>query len=191
VCGRFSLQVPQDDLVEVFDVPPLAVALESRPNVCPGQDVLVVGEDRRGRRMGLMRWGFVAPGGRPYINARGETVHRTPSFRAAFHRRRCLVPADGFYEWQAGPRGKVPFVFRPSGGGVLALAAIWEEGALAILTVEANQDVAPVHHRMPVLVEAGGYTAWLTGDATSQEVLGLIRPAPEGALVAQPASLGG
>jgi len=186
VCGRFTLAASQEELVEVFEVPPLDVALAPRYNVAPGQDALVVAEDRRGRRMGMLRWGLVparAQGGAsPHVNARAETVATTPSFRAAFRSRRCLVPADGFYEWQRGPGGNVPWLFRPAAGGVLALAAVWEEGAFAVLTVDAGPDVADVHHRMPVVVPPRGFAAWLDRATPVEAVKSLLRPLPPGAL---------
>lgn len=192
MCGRFTLATPQDELVEVFDVPPLDAVLVPRYNVAPGQDVLVVAQDRRGRRMGMLRWGLASRDGGErssrHVNARAETVARTPAFRAAFRSRRCLVPADGFYEWRRSAGGKVPWLFRPAAGGVLALAAVWERGAFAVLTVDANADVAPVHHRMPVVVPPAGFAAWLDGDAPLDAAAALLRPLPAGALRAHQVS---
>jgi len=197
VCGRFTLAVPGEELVEIFSVPLPDFEIRARFNVAPGQDVLVVGEDRRGRRMGRLRWGLV-PAGRhepsnPFVNARGETLARTPSFRDAFHRRRCLVPADGFYEWRRGAGGG-PFLFRPVLGGVLALAAVWEHweapghpprDGLALVTVAANADVAPVHDRMPALVSHADVPLWLDRSASSERLQTLLVPAPAGSLRAQ------
>ncbi|NJD19030.1 MAG: SOS response-associated peptidase, partial [Gemmatimonadetes bacterium] len=169
--------------------------------VAPGQDALVVGEDRRGRRMGRLRWGLVparAPqADRPFVNARGESVLRTPSFREAFLHRRCLVPADGFYEWHRDEWGKTPFLFRPAAGGLLALAAVWErwEGTghpprdgFAVLTVAASDDVAPVHHRMPVLVAPDRFALWLDRSSTPERLRELLEPAPAGTLRAHAVS---
>lgn len=195
MCGRFTLAAPSEELVEVFGVPPLDVALPPRFNVAPGQDALVVGEDRRGRRMGMLRWGLVpawAPEpGKPFVNARAETVRRTRSFREALLHRRCLVPADGFYEWHRDEWGKTPYLFRPAAGGILAFAAIWErwEGVgqpardgFVILTVAANEDVSPVHHRMPVLVAPSHFGLWLDRDAGPEELRAVLAPAPTGTL---------
>lgn len=195
MCGRFTLAAPSEELVEVFSVPPLDAALRPRFNVAPGQDALVVGEDRRGRRMGMLRWGLVpawAPEpGKPFVNARSESVGRTRSFREAFLRRRCLVPADGFYEWRRDDRGKTPFLFRPGAGGILAFAAVWErwQGAgqpardgFAILTVAAGDDVAPVHDRMPVLVAPSRFALWLDRESAPEDLRGLLVPAPPGTL---------
>lgn len=195
MCGRYTLATPQAALVEVFVVPALEWAPAPRYNVAPGQDALVVGEDRHGRRMGLLRWGLVPSWsdrpGSGFVNARGETVGETPSFRDAFVSRRCLVPADGFYEWHRGEAGKTPFLFRPASGGVMALAGIWEHweqpgheprDGFAILTVGANQDVAAVHDRMPVVVAPEDMGTWLGRDASLEEVYALIRPLPPGSL---------
>ncbi|MDP2956314.1 MAG: SOS response-associated peptidase [Longimicrobiales bacterium] len=201
MCGRFSLATAPEELVEVFDVPPLDFEVGPRFNVAPGQDALVVGEDRRGRRMGMLRWGLIpswskAPG-TGFVNARGESVERTPSFRDAFLHRRCLVPADGFYEWRSDEGGESPFLFRPAVGGVLALAAVWErwEGpghpplnAFAVLTVAASADVAPVHHRMPVLVDPTRFSDWLDRATPLERVHELIAPAATGTLTFHPVS---
>jgi putative SOS response-associated peptidase YedK len=194
VCGRFTLAVPGDELVEVFSVPLPDFDIVPRFNVAPGQDVLVVGEDRRGRRMGRLRWGLV-PAGRgepsnPLVNARGETLARTPSFRGAFLHRRCLVPADGFYEWRRGAGGS-PFLFRPVQGSLLAFAAVWEHweapgrpprDGLALVTVAANADVAPVHDRMPALVSRADVPLWLDRSASPERLQALLAPAPAGTL---------
>lgn len=194
MCGRFTLAAPGEDLVEVFSVPLPDFEIRPRWNVAPGQDALVVGEDRRGRRAGKLRWGFVPaeapPPRRPLVNARGETVARTPSFREAFRRRRCLVPADGFYEWRRGAGGN-PFLFRPAAGGLLAFAGVWEHregagrgprGGFAIITVAANEDVAPVHDRMPALLRPSDFGLWLDRETPGARLQALLAPAPAGTL---------
>ena len=195
MCGRFTLAAPSEELVEVFSVPVPDFDLRPRYNVAPGQDALVVGEDRRGRRMGTLRWGLVPAGareaGKPFANARAETVGRTPSFRGAFLQRRCLVPADGFYEWRRQAGGKTPFVFRPVVGGILALAAVWERwevsghpprDGFALVTVAANEDVAPVHHRMPALVAPADFHLWLDRSSRPERLQELLVPAQAGTL---------
>jgi putative SOS response-associated peptidase YedK len=170
-------------------------AWEGRYNVAPGQEAPVVAEDRQGRRMGLLCWGLVPSWaddpGRPFVNARAETAHRTRSFREAFARRRCLVPADGFYEWLRDQGGKRPFWLHPSGGGVLALAGIWERWdrpgraarhGFAILTVDANEDVAPIHDRMPLVVLPSEWDPWLAADTPLDRLTRIVRPLRPGAL---------
>jgi putative SOS response-associated peptidase YedK len=195
MCGRYTLAAPADELVEVFDVPQPTFDLVPRYNIAPGQDVPVVGEDRGGRRIGLLRWGLLParPGSpsRILVNARGESADRAPPFRDAFARRRLLVPADGFYEWRTEDGVKVPYWFHPKEGGLLAFAAIWErhgegEGAaegFAILTVAANADVRPVHDRMPLIVPATARASWLSGDTARDVLRRIVSPAPAGTLV--------
>lgn len=201
MCGRYTLATAAGELVEVFDVPPVPFTWARRYNVAPGQEAPVVARDRQGRRMGLLPWGFVPAWaddtGRPFINARAERAHETPSFRDAFAHRRCLVPADGFYEWRRDQGGKRPFWFHPVAGGVLALAGIWERWdrpgrapryGFAILTVDASEDVRGVHDRMPLLVAPGDRDLWLDAAASPQELTRLIKPAPDGILEAREVS---
>lgn len=186
MCGRYTLTAVADELVETFDVPSLELEYRPRYNVAPGQDCPIVAADRRGRRMGLMRWGFEpqrppsAKGG--WINARAESVMRRASFGEAFHRRRCLVPADGFYEWRRDDGGKTPFWFHLPDGGIFSFAGIWEGRTFAILTTEANEDVRTVHDRMPVLVAPGDRGAWLDRETPASELLRIMAPSPAGTL---------
>lgn len=196
MCGRYTLAAPADELVEVFDVPALDFEVSPRYNLAPGQDAPVVGEDRHGRRIGLLRWGFVAerPGApaRTFVNARGESADRTPAFRDAFAHRRLLVPADGFYEWRAEGGQKVPYWFHPAGPELLSFAALWtrpqggegdDPGGFAILTVGANDDVRPVHDRMPLIVPASERGHWLARDTARDVLRRIVAPAPAGTLV--------
>jgi putative SOS response-associated peptidase YedK len=200
MCGRYTLAAPSAELIEAFDVPDLEFDYHPRYNIAPGQEAPVVAEDRRGRRMGLLAWGFVPAGrgdrGRPFVNARSETVATKRSFAEAFAQRRCLVPADGFYEWRrAGAEGDsgradaVPFWVHPVGGGLLSLAAIWEtwRGAggerhhgFAILTADANAEVRPIHDRMPVVIAAEDRGVWLARGASREQVESLLRSSPDG-----------
>jgi putative SOS response-associated peptidase YedK len=175
MCGRYSLTTPVEALRSLFH-------FEQRPNlgprynIAPTQDAPVVIEDN-GRRLVTMRWGLVPffakdPGiGNRLINARSETAARLPAFRAAFRRRRCLVPADGFYEWRKDGKTKQPFRIVRKDHGPFAMAGLWErwdrdggEGELlsfTILTTDANALVAPLHDRMPVILPEAGHAAWL------------------------------
>jgi len=196
VCGRYTLTSDAQEVVEAFDVPPLSFEHHPRYNIAPGQEAPVCATDLRGRRIGLMRWGLVPSwadeprGG--FINARGETVGRTPSFRDAFLRRRCLVPGDGFYEWRRSARGKVPYYFRPASDLLVSFAGIWERWArpgaeprfgFAILTTEANEEVASIHHRMPVVIPPDSRLAWLDPDTSPEDLSALIRAAPSGTFI--------
>lgn len=188
MCGRYTIAAPPEELLEVFDVPDLGFDHRPRYNVAPGQECPVVGEDRAGRRIGLMRWGLPAPpGGRtaPLINARAETVRVRPAFREAFTRRRCLVPADGFYEWAREGGGKTPWWFHPRGGGLLAFAGIWTGRAFAILTAAANDDVRPVHPRMPLLVAPADHARWLSRGTDPGRLADVLGSPPAGLLEAR------
>lgn len=197
MCGRFTLAAPAEELVEAFDIGALTFEYFSRYNVAPGQEVVVVAEDRAGRRAGTLSWGFVPSWSdgstRPMINARSESVSEKPMFRDAFERRRCLVPADGFYEWSRpeGGSAKHPYWLHPTAPGVLSFGAIWETSqpkgqparhTLAILTTAANADLSGIHDRMPLLVPSGERDRWLDRTVPGAGVLDLLRPAPAGTL---------
>jgi len=201
VCGRYSLACDPDELVEAFDLPGLTWDYLARYNIAPGQRAPVVAEDRKGRRAGLMTWGFVparkAEAGEGFINARAESVAEKVSFREAYARRRCLVPADGFYEWRREGGAKQPYWFHPAGGGLISFAGIWErwrgpEGdedhTFAILTTDANADVSPVHDRMPVVIGVGDRGLWLDRDAPLADVGRLLHPPAPGTFASHPVS---
>ncbi len=179
MCGRYSLAVP--DLGRLRERFPLGetVELRTRFNVAPGDEVLAVTTDREGSPRGeLLRWGLVPPwsrspaGSAKMINARGETVAEKPAYRAAFERFRCLIIADGFYEWRRveGRRSQA-FHITPAAGGPFAFAGLWsvwhrdEPDALrscTIITTAANETVAPLHDRMPVILgDQAQEEAWL------------------------------
>lgn len=194
MCGRYTLATPADELVEVFDVPDLGFDHHPRYNVAPGQAAPVVAEDRRGRRIGLLDWGFVPAwrreSGRPFVNARSESVASKRSFAEAFAQRRCLVPADGFYEWRrSGEPKSVPFWIHRVDGGLLSFAAIWEtwrgpagerHHGFAILTADANAELGAIHDRMPVVIDAADRDTWLDRSAPRERVQALLAPSSDG-----------
>lgn len=170
-----------------------------RYNVAPTQPIATIRmNEQRKREFALMRWGFVPSwakgdylkrlGSKPLINARAETAADKPTFRAAYKRRRCLVPADGFYEWKGKAGAKQPFNI--TRGGLFGFAGLWETAVdadggeidtCAILTIEAGPDVNPLHHREPVVISPEHYELWLTADERDLEFLDdLLRPAPKG-----------
>ena len=195
MCGRFLLTTPAPGVADLFGLDE-APALSPRYNIAPGQPVAVVriAEDGDRRECVSLRWGLVPswaadPGGAGrLINARAETAAQKPSFRAPFRRRRCLVPADGFYEWRPAGRRKQPFAFRLRGGGPFALAGLWDRWlgpggtvleTATILTTAANDVVRPVHDRMPVLLRPEDHAAWLDpGRQHAEELLPLLAPFP-------------
>src|SRR5687768_13373900 len=130
MCGRYTLSAPVDELVETFDVPLPDFELIPRYNVAPSQPAVVIASDSRGRRLGMLTWGLVLPTvegpRRPLINVRVESVGKRPPFRETLRSRRCLVPADGFYEWNEEAGKKVPHWIHAAGGGLLSFAGIWD-----------------------------------------------------------------
>ena len=211
MCGRFTLTVPTARLVQLFGVEDIAAdEIGARWNIAPSQDVFVVvlAPDGR-RRLGTLRWGLVPSWakdpsiGNRLINARAETVAVKSAFRAAFARRRCLIPASGFYEWQAASPGgtarphRRPFNLHAADGTPLALGGLWEEwrgpgGELrtcTIVTTRPNAVVAAIHDRMPLVVPPAAWERWLAPeplDARDQEAI--LGPAPDDLLVAVPVS---
>ncbi|MEO8093184.1 MAG: SOS response-associated peptidase [bacterium] len=204
MCGRYSLSNPDADLLrrrfnlrDSVEVP----AQQPRFNVAPTDPVLAVRETPQGQRdLGTLRWGLVPGrwaerGGRPLINARAETLQTQPAFRDSFRERRCLIPADGFYEWLSDDRGKRPLWFSRPGGELFAFAGIWAglperagDGVLhscAIITCEPNELLRPVHNRMPAILEPDLEGAWLSPDAEPEDLRRLLRPAPEEMLTAR------
>ena len=194
MCGRFTLTRPPKDLVELFRLAEPPAELTPRYNVAPSQVVAVVGlkPDGRKRGLALLRWGLVPawsndpnPRVKP-INARAETLLDRPTFRDAFSRKRCLIPADGFYEWQKAGKARRPHHVRMKGGGLFAFAGLWDVrkgggqvlATCCIVTVPANGLVSPFHDRMPAILEPSDYEAWLHPETPTDELLGLLRPYP-------------
>jgi len=209
MCGRYTLTVPLSNLVDAFEVPPPEFDYLPRYNIAPTQEVPVVAQDEQGRRMGLLRWGLIpswakdpAMGSR-LINARSETAAEKPAFRSAFQRRRCLVLADGFYEWKREGEGKggkpikTPYWIHMASREPFAFAGLWErwgpEGGpplhtFTILTTEASSELSHIHPRMPVIIPPESREEWLD---TSRDPVGLqrlFRPPPDSTLTAHPVS---
>lgn len=207
MCGRYTSVTPPAALARYFDVDEVvAEDLGSRYNVAPTQEVYAVARRGSTTRLGSLRWGLVPSWaddpriGPRLINARAESVAERPAFRQAFARRRCLVPADGFYEWQvaAGTATRQPWYIRYRDGRPLAFAGLWESwhhhpgGAgnggevaserivsVAIVTTTANDALADLHDRMPVVLAPSSWETWL--DPANDDVAGLRRllaPAP-------------
>jgi putative SOS response-associated peptidase YedK len=203
MCGRFTLRTPAYKLAEAFGVE-VRANLAARYNIAPSQDIAALRAQGDGQReLVMLRWGLV-PGwakdpamGNRMINARAETVAEKPAFRAAFRQRRCLIPADGFFEWQKTPDGsKQPYLMARPDGEPFTMAGLWELWqppgtdepleTCTIITTEANETVAPIHHRMPVILSASDREAWLDPAPPSAEALAaLLRPAPDDTLIAQ------
>ena len=189
MCGRYSITTAPEAMRRLFnfeDVP----NLPPRWNVAPTQAAPVVRETDGVRRLDQLRWGLVPSwskdmsGAARMINARAETVAEKPAFRAAFRQRRCLVPADGFYEWQPRGREKQPFRVTLRDAAPFAFAGLWEswtrpeDGEVVetycIITTEAAASIAHIHHRVPVMLDPGDFAAWLGGPF--DRLAALLRP---------------
>lgn len=193
MCGRIIRTSPREAVAAHFAAQPDG-DLDFRPryNLCPSERLLAIVQDGAQRRVIAMRWGFVAeaasPGKRraPLINARSETVAGQALFRAAFQTRRCVVVADGFYEWQTTAQGRVPYVVRLRSQGPFGIAGLFEpadDGPTGVvLTGPPNELVAPVHHRMPILLDDGGVRAWLAPASDLPTLRALMRPFPSSAM---------
>jgi putative SOS response-associated peptidase YedK len=194
MCGLYSLKTSAAEVRAFFGYPEQA-DFPPRDYVAPTQPIAIVRNMNGARQFALVRWGFVPSWakqiqpGKPLINARAETVAEKPSFRTAFKRRRCLIPADGFYEWQGDTPGKKqPYLIHRPDGGLFALAGIWEhwlapDGSeletAAIVTTSANRTLTRVHHRMPVVITPENFDTWLTTPETETDaVRPLLAPAP-------------
>jgi putative SOS response-associated peptidase YedK len=201
MCARFQF-APPEDWVEEFGLSD-APAVAPRYNIAPTQDVLAVRLQRTGSRQArLLRWGLVpywaedpAMGNR-LINARAESVATRAAFREPFRQRRCLVPAQGFYEWKKFGRAREPWLVRLRGGATFAFAGVWDRWAsernaiesCALITTAANAVVAPIHGRMPVLIDRRSYGTWLDPGATEEDLRALLAPFPADGMETFPVS---
>jgi len=199
MCGRYVLATPPDTLASLFGVAP-PQDLAPRYNIAPTQPTPVVRStsEGRGREITTMRWGLIPHWAddpselkSDLINARAETAAKSPAFRAAFNRRRCLVPADGFYEWRQPEGGgrKQPYFVHLRSGDPMAFAGLWERWedadgtpveTFTILTTDANDALKQIHNRMPVVVLPEDFNTWLQADVDSDPdaVRPLLKPCP-------------
>jgi putative SOS response-associated peptidase YedK len=201
MCGRFTLTAPARAVSELFGLP-ATPDLAPRYNIAPTQLLLAVRAGTQGCELVRLRWGLVPSWagdlriGASLLNARAETVAEKPAFRTAFARRRCLIPADGFYEWRKIAGKKQPILFRLGEGGPFAFAGLWEywegpEGPVescAILTTQANDLVRPVHERMPVILDPRRYEDWLDVRVTPEVVRRWLQPFDACLMTATPVS---
>ncbi|GAB4378590.1 MAG: SOS response-associated peptidase [Elainellaceae cyanobacterium] len=196
MCGRFTLIQQGEAIADQFELEEVPY-VEPRYNIAPTQPVAVVRATAENpeRQFTHLYWGLIPSWakdpqiGARMINARAETVTEKPSFRAAFKRRRCLIPADGFYEWQRSPQGKQPYYFQLDQHQPFAFAGLWEHwqsGAgdeiesCTILTTEANDVLRPVHDRMPVILHPQDYDLWLDPEVQGgRDLQELLHPYPE------------
>jgi putative SOS response-associated peptidase YedK len=212
MCGRFVSASAPDEIARYFDAAAPEALLEPSYNVAPTNDVYAVLDDGGVRRVGAFHWGLV-PGwakdpkvGSRMINARAETLASKNAYKPALKRRRCLIPADGFYEWKklADAKRKQPYFAHRPDGEPLAFAGLWEvwrgpkdaDGergealhSCTIITTTANETMAEVHDRMPVILPRSAWDAWLDPTNDDLETLGkLLVPAPAGLISLRPVS---
>jgi len=192
MCGRYTLTKPKKAIESHFQATLLKGEFRERYNIAPTQVMPVVVSSPAQREIETMRWGLIPSWAKdlktqsPLINARAETVHEKPSFRSSFKSRRCLVPADGFYEWTKKNGGKVPYRIYLASEGLFAFAGIWaewgkgDEGirSFSIITTEANSALQSIHHRMPVILNPDNYEHWLDASATQEDLVALLNPYP-------------
>ncbi len=196
MCGRYALTLPPDAVRAYFgyvdqpNFPP-------RYNIAPTQPIALMRLEEGRRRFALARWGFLPAFVKDMrefpliLNARAEGIEAKPSFRAAIRRRRCLVLADGFYEWRRLGKTRQPFLIRRPNRGPIAFAGLWETWHSAdgsemdtacIITCGPNAVMAAIHDRMPVILEPPAFDVWLDPSSQADAVLALLRPAPDEAL---------
>jgi len=202
MCGRMTMRANPSDVARIFDAELGEVEAETlyelgpRYNVAPTQPIPVVVEREGGRAVELHRWGLVpswaksAAAGARMINARAETIATSPAFRASFQRRRCVIPADGFYEWRREGTRKQPFLIHAPDDSLLAFAGVWapwrDPGtgewllSAAVVTTAANATVGQLHNRMPVILSPDEWRLWADPDQRDTGLLEhLMRPADD------------
>ncbi len=205
MCGRFTLTADPDELRQAFPWLNIPDGLTPRYNVAPSQPVAVVPNDGK-NQMDFYLWGLVPSWakdpsiGDRLINARAETLTEKPSFRSAFRRRRCLILADGFYEWRQEPgrKSKTPMYARLTSGQPFAFAGLWERWdppdgstllSCTIITTQPNSLMEPIHNRMPVILPESAYKLWLDpGEPDQRQLAALLKPYPPAEMAAYPVS---
>ena len=203
MCGRYSLHANPEVIALAFKLG-LMPEIKARYNIAPSTQILIVRDDKeKGRVADLYRWGLI-PGwakdpaiGNKLANARAETVAEKPSFRNAFRRWRCLIPASGFYEWKGVKGRKQPYYIYPKGRelfGIAGITELWQgpDGPVhtcAIITTEPNDLMKSIHDRMPVILKPEDYSTWLNPDnQATAELKQLLKPYPAAAMAAHPVS---
>ena len=189
MCGRFSFSQSSEALAEAFHL--TVPSLSPRYNIAPTQPAPTILQSADGREFKLLYWGLIPSWakdtkmGAKLINARAETVDEKPAFRSAFKKRRCLVLADGFYEWQQQNGKKQPYYFRVEDGKPFAFAGLWEHwespdgeeiDSCTIITTQANEILQPIHDRMPVILNPKDYDHWLDPMQKPEQLQQLLQP---------------
>src|SRR5690625_4097534 len=175
MCGRYTLYTPLEQIAAHFQLQQLQ-KIAPRFNIAPSQGVPIIHGDSKHRELAMVRWGLIPSWAKEeksrysMINARAETITTKPAFRGAFWHRRCLIPADGFYEWKPTASGKQPYYIRRRNNELFAFARLWEHwedkqgkfiDSCAIIVTNANELIRPIHDRMPVMLDSDDYETWL------------------------------
>ena len=188
MCGRFAIKDSQEKVMSDFQIQHSEVLLEPRYNISPSQDIPVIVQQDGIRRLETRQWGLIpfwSKKPKPMINARSETASEKPAFRQAFKKRRCLIPASGFFEWTKEDGKKQPYFIFLKDKSSMAFAGLWEEWSApdgkifktcAILTVEANSFLQFIHHRMPVILKPANGMSWLDLNRTESSLKNLLIP---------------
>jgi len=203
MCGRFALSAPVDVLRCHFKIKEV-VDLSPRYNIAPGQQVAALRFGRRGKEIVMLRWGLIPFWARDkrigarLINARAETLEEKSSFRHSFNKYRCLIPADGFYEWKEipGQKTKQPYFIRMNDSGLFAIAGLWSTWkdkasgenieSCTIITTDSNPLLADIHPRMPVILPQESYNSWIDPQTESGELEKMLCSCPAEELTAHP-----
>jgi putative SOS response-associated peptidase YedK len=204
MCGRFTLHAPESRLWDAFQLAQSApLGLKPRYNIAPSQSIPIIRDTGAGRVMVMARWGLVPHWSKESktkystVNARIETIAEKPVYRTSFKHRRCLIPADGFYEWKVVDRRKVPQHIRMKDGDVFALAGLWDhwEGdgerleSCSIIVMPANDAMKPLHDRMPAIIAPSQYDQWLDPTISDKaKIMGYLNSVPSTRLVPYPVS---
>jgi putative SOS response-associated peptidase YedK len=205
MCGRYNMITDAHVLIDIFAINQVLAEpeqLKPRYNIAPGQEVAIIRDTEQGRTLSMARWGLVPHWSKEAkvkystINARAETIAEKPAYRDAFKRRRCLVPATGFYEWQQAGGQKVPYYIRLPDSNVFAFAGVWDhwegdgEGfdSCSIIVTSANRTMRPIHDRMPVILEPSFYNVWLNPAHEHQAQLQALLVPYRGRLTVYPVS---
>jgi putative SOS response-associated peptidase YedK len=204
MCGRFTLHTPESRIREAFNLEQTTpLGLKPRYNIAPSQQVPIVRDTDTGREMATARWGLVPHWSKEpktrysTINARIESVAEKPAYRTPFKRQRCLIPADGFFEWKVVNGQKIPHHIRMRDGDVFALAGLWDrwEGdgesleSCSIIVMPANEVMKPLHERMPTIIAPAHYDLWLDSRVTDKvELMSYLNSTPSSQLVTYPIS---
>lgn len=196
MCGRFTLRANLYLLEAGFgSAPDFGAPWNPRYNIAPTQQIYAI----RLGQISQMKWGLIPPWakeakvGNMMINARGETIDEKRSFKKPFEKQRCLIPADGFFEWQKVGKAKQPLLFELHDKGIFAFAGLWESNkefgeSCTIITTSANGTLSPYHDRMPVILDRADWQAWLGDSSSKAQLQSLVKPAPDDLLSVTPVS---